>query len=95
MEKFRTMEPGTPSFTEQEELRGLSRSVAEIEWLMIILVTNTPLVAVGGLLNSTVSIGIASCPADGNSLNPLLAHASGNLYVAKLGGRNQVVQSLA
>ncbi len=38
MEKFRTMEPNTPTFTEQEELRGLSRSVAEIEWLMIILV---------------------------------------------------------
>ncbi len=58
-------------------------------------IANTPLVAVGGLLNSTVSIGVASYPADGNNLTQLFAHADSNLYVAKLGGRNRVIQSLA
>ncbi|MBI4985371.1 MAG: GGDEF domain-containing protein [Rhodocyclales bacterium] len=33
-----TSEPGTQESIEQEELRGISRSVAEIEWLLLILV---------------------------------------------------------
>lgn len=32
------VEPETPASIEQEELRGISRSVAEIEWLLLILV---------------------------------------------------------
>ncbi|MCF8178275.1 MAG: GGDEF domain-containing protein [Sulfuritalea sp.] len=46
----------------------------------------------GKLVTTTVSIGVASYPDDGHSLDLLLAHADRNMYQAKLAGRNQVKQ---
>jgi diguanylate cyclase (GGDEF)-like protein len=42
------------------------------------------------LVRTTVSIGVASYPADGRTLDLLLAHADRNMYKAKLAGRNRV-----
>jgi diguanylate cyclase (GGDEF)-like protein len=39
-----------------------------------------------------VSIGVASYPQDGRSMDALLARADRALYLAKEGGRNRVVQ---
>lgn len=39
----------------------------------------------------TVSIGVASFPADGSEVNELLAVADRRLYLAKAGGRDQVI----
>jgi diguanylate cyclase (GGDEF)-like protein len=44
----------------------------------------------GKLVRTTVSIGAASYPADGSTLDLLLAQADRNMYQAKLGGRNRV-----
>lgn len=46
----------------------------------------------GKLVSTTVSIGAASYPQDGSSLDLLLARADHNMYQAKLAGRNRVVQ---
>ena len=50
------------------------------------------LVLAGKPVTTSVSIGVASFPADGNNLDLLLAHADRNMYEAKLAGRNRVVQ---
>ena len=44
----------------------------------------------GKLVRTTVSIGVASYPADGSTLDLLRAHADRNMYQAKLAGRNRV-----
>lgn len=44
----------------------------------------------GKLVRTTISIGVASYPADGSTLDLLLAHADRNMYQAKLAGRNCV-----
>jgi diguanylate cyclase (GGDEF)-like protein len=44
----------------------------------------------GKLVRTTVSIGVASYPADGSTLDLLLAHADRCMYQAKLAGRNRV-----
>jgi diguanylate cyclase (GGDEF)-like protein len=49
----------------------------------------------GRLVRTTVSIGVASYPLDGNTLDLLLAHAEHNMYQAKLAGRNRVYPPLA
>ncbi len=49
--------------------------------------------ALGGkLVTTTVSIGVASYPTNGTTLDLLLGHADHNMYQAKLAGRNCVVQ---
>ncbi len=45
----------------------------------------------GKLVRTTVSIGMASYPADGSTLDLLLARADRNMYQAKLAGRNRVI----
>jgi diguanylate cyclase (GGDEF)-like protein len=49
----------------------------------------------GKLVRTTVSIGVASYPGDGSSLDLLLSHADRNMYQAKLTGRNRVVARTA
>jgi diguanylate cyclase (GGDEF)-like protein len=46
----------------------------------------------GKLVRTTVSIGAASYPQDGTTLDLLLAAADRNMYQAKQAGRNRVVQ---
>ena len=47
------------------------------------------------LVRTSVSIGMASYPADGGTLDLLLAHADRNMYQAKLAGRNRVFPQAA
>jgi len=48
----------------------------------------------GQLVKTTVSIGLATYPEDGHSLDLLLASADRRMYEAKQGGRNRVVRSV-
>jgi diguanylate cyclase (GGDEF)-like protein len=50
-----------------------------------------PLVYDGQQVRSTVSIGVASYPEDGHTVDALVARADRALYKAKNGGRNKVV----
>ncbi|MGD8788904.1 MAG: GGDEF domain-containing protein, partial [Burkholderiales bacterium] len=43
----------------------------------------------------TVSIGVATFPGNGSSVDELIANADAALYEAKESGRNQVIQSEA
>jgi diguanylate cyclase (GGDEF)-like protein len=52
-----------------------------------------PVVADGKLVRTTVSIGVADYPADGQGLDLLLANADRRLYAAKQEGRNRVMPS--
>lgn len=54
-------------------------------------VAANPIVVDGKLASTTVSIGIAAFPADGRSLDLLLAGADRQLYAAKQAGRNRVM----
>lgn len=58
-------------------------------------VATSSLTLTGRAVTTTVSIGTASYPQDGNSLDLLLAQATRNVYQAKLTGRNRVVQQAA
>ena len=49
----------------------------------------------GKLVHTTISIGVASYPDDGKTLDILLAHADHNMYQAKITGRNRIVQQSA
>ena len=46
-------------------------------------------------VRSTVRIGVASYPADGGTLDLLLARADRTMYEAKLAGRNRVFPQAA
>ena len=50
-----------------------------------------PLVYDGNAVRSTVSIGVASFPEDGNSIDAIVARADRALYKAKNEGRNRVL----
>jgi diguanylate cyclase (GGDEF)-like protein len=58
-------------------------------------ISSLPLDMGGHLVTSTVSIGVAAHPADGNSLDAVVARADRAMYQAKQGGRNRVVQFAA
>ena len=49
-----------------------------------------PLVFDGKAVTSTVSIGVASFPGDGQSLDAIVGRADRALYKAKHSGRNRV-----
>jgi diguanylate cyclase (GGDEF)-like protein len=51
-----------------------------------------PLVFDGKQVTSTVSIGVASYPADGQTMDAIVARADRALYKAKTTGRNRVVR---
>ncbi len=55
-------------------------------------VASAPLDLDGKRVNNSVSIGIAAHPADGNTLDAVVARADRAMYQAKQAGRNRVVQ---
>ena len=55
-------------------------------------VNTSPIHAGGRDVASSVSIGLASYPEDGATLDALAAHADGALYSAKQDGRNRTVK---
>jgi len=55
-------------------------------------VESTPFATEAGRVPCTVSIGLASYPQDGRSIETLLARADRALYEAKAAGRNRVAQ---
>ena len=78
-DEFLVLLPETPAggaFDAAEKVRTAVESVA--------------LALDGKLVRTTVSVGAASYPADGSTLDLLLAHADRNMYQAKLAGRNRV-----
>ena len=54
-------------------------------------IANSPVDLGGKRVECTVSIGLATHPKDGNSLDALVARADRAMYQAKQGGRNRVV----
>jgi len=80
-DEFIVMLPDTP-------LRG-ALEVAERIRRAIEMATFT---TENGRVPTTVSIGVASYPEDGRSMDALLLRADRALYVAKEGGRNRVAQ---
>ena len=73
---------------ESTELRDFSRTVADIEWLLVILVLlyhvfqdrnedNTVAIYLGLKVTATVSIGIACYPNHGGDLDSVLEKADG------------------
>ncbi|WP_096366807.1 putative bifunctional diguanylate cyclase/phosphodiesterase [Thiohalobacter thiocyanaticus] len=54
-------------------------------------VRETPIAVSSGELQATVSVGVASYPGDGESLDKLIATADSALYQAKRSGRDRVV----
>ena len=55
-------------------------------------VNTSPIHAGGRDVATSVSIGLASYPEDGATLDALAAHADGALYSAKQDGRNRTVK---
>jgi diguanylate cyclase (GGDEF)-like protein len=55
-------------------------------------VASLPLELEGRKVGSTVSVGIACHPADGNTLDAVVARADRAMYQAKQAGRNRVIQ---
>jgi diguanylate cyclase (GGDEF)-like protein len=55
-------------------------------------VASLPLELDGKKVDSTVSIGLASHPVDGNTLDAVVARADRAMYQAKQAGRNRVIQ---
>jgi diguanylate cyclase (GGDEF)-like protein len=80
-DEFIVLLPETPSAGAMEVAGRIRDAVAGL-----------PLDLEGQRIASTVSIGIAVHPADGNSLDALVARADRAMYQAKQAGRNRVVQ---
>jgi len=80
-DEFVIMLPDTPA-----------RGAMEVAERIRNAVETTPFATENGRAPSTVSIGVASFPEDGRSIEALLARADRALYEAKAAGRNRVVQ---
>jgi diguanylate cyclase (GGDEF)-like protein len=83
-DEFVIMLPDTPARGALEVAERIRRAIEQ-----------TPFVAETGRAPCTVSIGVASYPQDGRSMNALLTRADRALYLAKEGGRNRVAQCKA
>jgi diguanylate cyclase (GGDEF)-like protein len=80
-DEFVVMLPDTPPRGALEVAERIRNAIEE-----------TPFTTEAGRVPSTVSIGVASYPEDGRSMDALLARADRALYVAKEGGRNKVAR---
>jgi diguanylate cyclase (GGDEF)-like protein len=80
-DEFVVMLPDTPA-----------RGALEVAERIRNAVESTPFVSDAGRVPCTVSVGIATFPRDGRTLESLLARADRALYLAKEGGRNRVVE---
>ncbi len=80
-DEFVVLLPETPAKGALDVAEKIRQAVAE-----------TTLTLSGKIVTTSVSIGIASYPADGNNLDLLLAQADRNMYEAKMAGRNRAVQ---
>jgi len=80
-DEFVVMLPDTPPRGALEVAERIRHAIEE-----------TPFTAEAMRVPSTVSIGVASYPEDGRSMDALLARADRALYLAKEGGRNRVAQ---
>ena len=79
-DEFVVLLPETPSKGAADVAERIRESMAAI-----------PLVCDGTAVRSTVSIGVASFPEDGNSMDAIIARADRALYKAKNEGRNRVL----
>ncbi len=83
-DEFVVLLPETPASGAREAAEKIRAAVAASS------------LALGGkLVRTTVSIGVASYPEDGTTLDLLQAHADHSMYEAKQAGRNCVVQRAA
>jgi diguanylate cyclase (GGDEF)-like protein len=80
-DEFVVMLPDTPA-----------RGALEVAERIRNAVESSPFVNDAGRVTCTVSVGVASFPRDGRTLESLLARADRALYLAKQGGRNQVAE---
>jgi len=80
-DEFVVMLPDTPVHGALEVAERIRHAIEE-----------APFIADAGRVPSTVSIGVASYPEDGRSMDALLARADRSLYLAKEGGRNRVAR---
>ena len=80
-DEFVIMLPDTPARGALEVAERIRNAVA-----------STPFASEAGRVPCTVSIGVASYPQDGRSIEALLARADRALYEAKAAGRNRVTQ---
>jgi diguanylate cyclase (GGDEF)-like protein len=83
-DEFVIMLPDTPARGAQEVAERIRQAVE-----------TAPFTTEVGRVPCTVSIGVASFPQDGRSIDALLARADRALYDAKEAGRNRVSQHLA
>ena len=79
-DEFVVLLPETPSAGALEVASRIREAIA-----------GAPLEIDGKRVGCTVSIGLASHPADGNSMDAVVARADRAMYQAKRGGRNRVV----
>jgi diguanylate cyclase (GGDEF)-like protein len=80
-DEFVVMLPDTPARGALEVAERIRRAIEE-----------APFSADTGRVPCTVSIGVATYPEDGRSMDALLARADRALYLAKEGGRNRVAR---
>ena len=69
-----------------------AKGAADVAARICDAIANTPLDLDGKQVGCSVSIGIASHPADGNTMDALVARADRAMYRAKQAGRNRAVK---